>query len=74
LQAIQDPLHDPLNGFFTWLFHSYSLSKQQLNTNLRKAIEQQKFDRSINPAIDLQNAIAKVHMSLDEINNNEIFP
>jgi len=73
LQAIQDPLHDPLNEFFTWLFHSYSLSKQELNTNLRKAIEQQKFDWSINPAIALQNAIAKVHMSLNEINNNEIF-
>jgi len=73
LQAIQDPLHDPLQGFFTWLFQSYSLSRQELNTNLRKAIEQQKFDWSINPAIDLQNAIAKVHMSLDEINKNEIF-
>ena len=73
LQAIQDPLHDPLQGFFTWLFQSYSLSRQELNTNLRKAIEQQKFDWSINPAIDLQNAIAKVHMSLVEINKNEIF-
>jgi len=39
LQAIQDPLHDPLNGFFTWLFQSYSLSRQEQNTNLRKAIE-----------------------------------
>jgi len=55
------------------LFHSYSLSRQELNTNLKKAIEQQKFDWSINPAIDLQKAIAKVHMSLDEINKNEIF-
>ena len=73
LQTIQDPLYDPLNGFFTWLFHSYSLSRQELNTNLQKAIEQQKFDWSINPAIDLQKAIAKVHMSLDEINKNEIF-
>jgi len=73
LQTIQDPLHDPLNGFFTWLFHSYSLSRQELNTNLKKAIEQQKFDWYINPAIDLQNAISKVHMSLDEINKNEIF-
>jgi len=73
LQAIQDPLHDPLNGFFTWLFQSYSLSRQEQNTNLRKAIEKQKFDWSSNPAIDLQNAIAQVHMSLNEINNNEIF-
>jgi len=73
LQAIQDPLHDPLNGFFTWLFQSYSLSRQEQNTNLRKAIEKQKFDWSNNPAIDLQNAIAQVHMSLNEINNNEIF-
>jgi len=73
LQTIQDPLYDPLNGFFTWLFHSYSLSRQELNTNLQKAIEQQKFDWSINPAIDLQKAIAKVHMSLDEINKNGIF-
>jgi len=73
LQAIQDPLHDPLNGFFTWLFHSYSLSRLELNTNLRKAVEQQKFDWSINPAIDLQKAIAQVHMSLDEINKNEMF-
>ena len=73
LQAIQDPLHDPLNGFFTWLFQSYSLSRQEQNTNLRKAIEKQKFDWSNNLAIDLQNAIAQVHMSLNEINNNEIF-
>ena len=73
LQAIQDPCHDPLNGFFTWLFQSYSLSRQEQNTNLRKAIEKQKFDWSNNPAIDLQNAIAQVHMSLNEINNNEIF-
>jgi len=73
LQAIQDPCHDPLNGFFTWLFQSYSLSRQEQNTNLRKAIEKQKFDWSSNPAIDLQNAIAQVHMSLNEINNNEIF-
>ena len=73
MQAIQDPLHDPLNGFFTWLFQSYSLSRQEQNTNLRKAIEKQKFDWSSNPAIDLQTAIAQVHMSLNEINNNEIF-
>jgi len=73
LQAIQDPCHDPLNGFFTWLFQSYSLSRQEQNTNLRKAIEQQKFDWSNNPAIDLQTAIAHVHMSLNEINKNEIF-
>ena len=73
LQAIQDPLHDPLNGFFTWLFQSYSLSRQEQNTKLRKAIEKQKFDWSTNPAIDLQNAIAQVHMSLNEINKNEIF-
>jgi len=73
LQAIQDPLHDPLNVFFTWLFQSYSLSRQEQTTKLRKAIEKQKFDWSTNPAIDLQNAIAQVHMSLNEINKNEIF-
>ena len=73
LQAIQDPHYDPLNGFFTWLFQSYGLSRQEQNTKLRKAIEQQKFDWSNNPAIDLQNAISQVHMSLTEINNNEIF-
>ena len=73
LQAIQDSNYDPLNGFFTWLFQSYALSRQEQNTNLRKAIEKQKFDWSNNPAIDLQNAIAQVHMSLKEINDNEIF-
>ena len=73
LQAIQDPHYDPLNGFFTWLFQSFGLSRQEQNTKLRKAIEQQKFDWSNNPAIDLQNAISQVHMSLTEISNNEIF-
>ena len=73
LQAIQDPHYDPLNGFFTWLCQSYGLSRQEQNIKLRKAIEQQKFDWSNNPAIDLQNAISQVHMSLTEINNNEIF-
>ena len=73
LQTIQDPLYDPLNGFFTWLFQSYSLSRQEQNTSLRKAIEKQKFDWSNNPAIDLQNAIAQVHMSLNEIRSTKFF-
>jgi len=73
LQAIQDPHHDPLNGFFTRLFQSFGLSRQEQNIKLRKAIEQQKFDWSNNPAIDLQNAISQVHISLTEISNNEIF-
>ena len=73
LQAIQDPTHNPLNAFFKWLNHSYSLTKQQQNTRLRKAINEQKFDWRNNPAIDLQNAITQPHMSLPEINDNEIF-
>jgi len=73
LQTIQDPTHNPLQGFFTWLHQSYGLTPQEQNTQLRKAIEQQKFDWTSNPAIDLQNAISQVHMGLPEINTNEIF-
>jgi len=73
LQSIQDPAHNPLQGFFTWIFQSYRLTPQEQNTKLRQAIEQQKFDWTTNPAIDLQTAISQVHMTLPEINNNEIF-
>jgi len=40
LQAIQNSSYDPLQGFFTWLFHSYSPSIQELSTQLRNAIKQ----------------------------------
>ena len=73
LQAIQDPTHNPLHAFFKWLNQSYSLTKQERNTRLRKAINEQKFDWRNNPAIDLQNAINQAHMTLPEINDNEIF-
>ena len=73
LQSIQDPTHNPLQGFFTWIFQSYRLTPQEQNAKLRQAIEQQKFDWTTNPAIDLQTAISQVHMTLSEINNNEIF-
>jgi len=73
LQSIQDPAHNPLQGFFNWLLQSYRLTPQEQNSKLRKAIKQQKFDWTTNPAIDLQTAISQVHMSLSEINNNEIF-
>jgi len=73
LQAIQDPTHNPLHAFFQWLNHSYSLTKKERNTRLRKAINEQNFDWRNNPAIDLQNAISQAHMSLPEINDNEIF-
>ena len=73
LQSIQDPAHNPLQRFFNWIFQSYCLTPQEQHSKLRKAIEQQKFDWTTNPAIDLQTAISQVHMSLSEINNNEIF-
>ena len=73
LQSIQDPAHNPLQGFFTWIFQSYRLTPQEQNAKLRQAIELQKFDWTANPAIDLQTAISQVHMTLSEINNNEIF-
>jgi len=73
LQSIQDPAHNPLQGFFTWIFQSYRLTPQEQNAKLRQAIEQQKFDWTTNPAIDLQTAISQVHMTLSEINKNEIF-
>ena len=47
--------------------------EQEHNTHLREAINKQKFDWRNNPAIDLQNAISQAHMSLPEINGNEIF-
>jgi len=73
LQTIQDPEHNPLKAFFHWIEQSFGLTPQEQNTQLRIAIEKQKFDWTSNPAIDLQNAISQVHMSLPEINNNEIF-
>ena len=73
LQAIEDPTHNPLHAFFKWLNQSYSLTKQERNTCLRKAINEQNFDWRNNPAIDLQNAISQAHMSLPEINDTEIF-
>jgi len=73
LQSIQDPAHNPLQGFFNWIFQSYRLTPQEQNSKLRKAIEQQNFDWITNPAIDLQTAISQVHMTLSDINHNEIF-
>jgi len=73
LQANQDPEHNPLKAFFNWIEQSFGLTRQEQNTQLRKAIEKQKFDWTSNPAIDLQNAISQVHMSLPESNMNEIF-
>ena len=73
LQAIRDPTHKPLQAFFTWLQQSNGLTKQEQHTCLRKAINDQKFDWRNNPAIDLQNAISQAHVSLPEINSNEIF-
>jgi len=55
------------------MHQSYGLTKQEQNTRLRKAINDQKFDWRNNPAIDLQNAISQAHMSLPEIDSNEIF-
>ena len=72
-QSIQDPAYNPLQGFFNWLFQSYRLTPQEQNSKLRKAIEQQKFDWTTNPAIDLQTAISQVHMTLSDIHHNEIF-
>jgi len=73
LQAIQDPTHNPLHAFFNWLKQSYSLTKQEQNTRLRKAINEQKIDWCNKPAIDLQNAITQAHTNQAEINDNEIF-
>jgi len=73
LQVIRDPTHKPLQAFFTWLQQSCGLTKKEQNTCLIKAINNQKFDWQNNPAIDLQNAISQAHMSLPEIDSNEIF-
>jgi len=73
LQAIRESTHNLLQAFFTWLQQSYGLTKQETNTRLRQAVNDQKFDWRNNPAIDLQNAISQAHMTLQEIDSNEIF-